>query len=57
MGSHLEWGRKFSDFGVSRDSKWEDSRFKKIRKLLFIKFNNKLTLNALHSVLETTLIR
>ena len=20
----LEWGRKFSDFGVSRDSKWED---------------------------------
>ena len=30
---------------------------KKIRKLLFIKFNNKLALIALHSVLETTLIR
>ena len=34
MGSHfryilLEWGRKFSDFGVSKDSKWEDSRLKK----------------------------
>ena len=36
MGSHfqpeiywnLEWGRKFSDLGVSRDSKWEDSRLK-----------------------------
>ena len=35
MGSHfvisidlLKWGRKFSDFGVSRDSKWEDSRLK-----------------------------
>ena len=27
---------------------------KKIRKLLFIKFNNKLALTALHSVLETT---
>ena len=25
----LEWGRKFSDFGVSKDSKWEDSRLKK----------------------------
>ena len=24
----LEWGRKFSDFWVSRDSKWEDSRLK-----------------------------
>ena len=27
----LEWGRKFLDFwifGVSRDSKWEDSRLK-----------------------------
>ena len=25
----LEWGRKFSDFlGISRDSKWEDSRLK-----------------------------
>ena len=39
----LEWGRTFSD------SKWEDSRLKKIRKLLFIKFNNKLVLTALHS--------
>ena len=46
----LEWGRKFSDLGVSSDSKWEDSRLKKkIRKLLFIKFNNKLALTALHS--------
>ena len=27
---------------------------KKIRKLLFIKFNNKLEVTALHSVLETT---
>ena len=25
----LEWGGKFSDFGVSKDSKWEDSRLKK----------------------------
>ena len=25
----LGWGRKFSDLGVSRNSKWEDSRFKK----------------------------
>jgi len=38
----------FRIFGVSRDSKSEDSRLK-IRKLLFIKFNNKLTLIALHS--------
>ena len=27
----LEWGRKFSDFGGNRDSKWEDSRLKKSR--------------------------
>ena len=25
----LEWGRKFSNFGVSRESKWEDSRLKR----------------------------
>ena len=42
-----EWGRKFSDFG----GKW---RFKmgrisvKKKKLLFIEFNNKLGLTALH---------
>ena len=24
----LEWGRKFSDFGVSRDSKWANSWLK-----------------------------
>ena len=30
---------------------------KKIRKLLFIKFHNKLALMALHTVLETILIR
>ena len=24
----LEWGCKFSDFWVSRDSKWKDSRLK-----------------------------
>ena len=30
----------FEFLGVSRDSKWEDSRLK-IRKLLFIKLNNK----------------
>ena len=24
----LEWGGKFSDFCVSKDSKWEDSRLK-----------------------------
>ena len=47
----------FRIFGVSRDLKWEDSRLKKIRNLLFIKFNNELALTALHSVLETTLIR
>ena len=39
-----EWGRKFPDFGVGKDSKWEDSRFKKIRNLLF-----KLALTELHS--------
>ena len=38
----LEWGRKFSDFG----GKWG---FKMERKLLFIKFNNKLALTTLHS--------
>ena len=27
----LGWGRKFSDFGGNRDSKWEDSRLKKSR--------------------------
>ena len=43
-------------FEASRDSKWEDSRLKN-QKLLFIKFNNKLTLPALHSAFETTLIR
>ena len=43
-------------FEASRDSNWEDSRLKN-QKLLFIKFNNKLTLPALHSVFETTLIR
>ena len=25
----LEWGRNFRIFGLSRDSKWEDSRVKK----------------------------
>ena len=43
----LEWSRKFSDFGVSKDSNWEDSRLKKkIRKLFFIKFKNKFALTA-----------
>ena len=51
MGSHFhDWSdyngvANFRIFGVSRDSKWEDSRLKK----LFIKFNNKLALTALHS--------
>ena len=27
----LGWGRKVSDFGGNRDSKWEDSRLKKSR--------------------------
>ena len=27
----LGWGRKFSNFGGNRDSKWEDSRLKKSR--------------------------
>ena len=47
MGSHFhDWSDcngvecNFRIFGVSRDSKWEDSRLK-IRKLLFIKLNNK----------------
>ena len=30
---------------------------KKVRKLLLIKFHNKLALMALHTVLETTLVR
>ena len=52
----LEWGGTFRIFGVSRDSKWEDSQVMKnnflilkIRKLFFIEFNNKLALTALHS--------
>ena len=52
----LEWGGTFRIFGVSRDSKWEDSQviknnflILKIRKLFFIEFNNKLALTALHS--------
>ena len=54
MGPHFhDWSdyngvANFRSFGVSRDSKWEDSRLQ-IRKLLFIKFNNKLALTALHS--------
>ena len=53
----IEWGRKFSDFGGKKGLKMGRFSVKKIRRLLFIKFNNKLTLTALHSVLETTLIR
>ena len=45
----------FRIFGVCRDSKWEDSQLEN-QKLLFIIFNNKLALPALHSVFETTLI-
>ena len=46
----LEWGRKFSAVWGFKMGRISD---KKIRKLLFIKFNNKLALTALHSVLET----
>ena len=51
MGSHFNrvtrmGSQIFGFFGVNKDSKWEDSRLKKIRKLLFIKFNNKLALTA-----------
>ena len=45
----LEWGRKFSDFGGKLRLKMGRILVKKIRKLLFIKFNNKLALTALHS--------
>ena len=31
----LEWGRKFSDFGLSRDSKWEDSQLKNQKVLVY----------------------
>ena len=61
----LEWGRKFSDLWVKQGFKMGRFSVKKIRKLLFIKFNNRLALTAfwwwvpaaLHSVLETTLTR
>ena len=42
-------GRKFSDFGGKKGFKMGRFSVKKIRKLLFIKFNNKLALTALHS--------
>jgi len=46
----LEWGRKFSDFGVSKDSKWEDSRLKKSESCCLLNLIiSKLTLTALHS--------
>ena len=46
----LEWGRKLSDFwGKQRLKMGRFSVKKKIRKLLFIKFNNRLTLTALNS--------
>ena len=45
----LEWGRKFSDFWSKEGFKMGRFSVKKIRKLLFIKFNNKLALTALHS--------
>ena len=44
MGSQI-----FPILGVSKDSKWENSRLKNIRKFLFIKFNNKLAMTVLHS--------
>ena len=53
----LEWNANIRILGVSRDSKWEECRLQKSESCCFIKFNNKLTLTALHSVLETTLIR
>ena len=31
----LEWGRKFSNFGVSRDPKWEDHSRLKNQKVVF----------------------
>ena len=45
----LEWGRKFSDFWGKLGFKMGRFLVKKIRKLLFNKFNNKLALTALHS--------
>ena len=53
----LEWGRKFLYFWGKLGFKMGRFSVKKIRKLLFIKFNNKLVLTALHSALETTLTR
>ena len=50
----LEWGCKFLDFGGTQGFKMGRFPVKKIRKLLFIKFNNKLALTALHSILENT---
>ena len=47
-------GRKFSDFWGKKGFKMGRFSVKKNRKLLFIKFNNKLALTSLHSVLETT---
>ena len=47
-------GRKFSDFWGKQGFKMGKFSVKRIRKLLFIKFNNKLALTSLHSVLETT---
>ena len=45
----LEWSRKFSDFWGKQGLKMGRFAVKKIRKLLFIKFNNKLALTAFHS--------
>ena len=45
----LEWGHKFLDFGGKQGFKMGRFSVKKIRKLLFIKFNNKFALTALHS--------
>ena len=45
----LERGRKFSGFWSKQGFKMGRFSIKKIGKLLFIKFNNKLALAALHS--------
>ena len=65
MGSHFHDWIDYNGVALSIELlEWGKSRFKmgsfsvkKIRKLLFIKFNNNLTLTTLHSVLETSLIR
>ena len=54
----LEWGRKFSDFGGKyRDSKWEDSRLKKISESCCLNLTISSHWPHYIPLLESTLVR